>query len=198
MTVKQKYCYLEPNFPKNIFIAFVFLKVDDKTLLYPLFETFSDLKKLGKTLKKLKNGIEKKNPDTNAYGGLVVTLAYDHSFPLKKEYWEPSENPNSNKDIRMMAFLEMLKGPYPFFWVLITPQSFDDKTKAWKFTSWLPIRITSSDEHVEALIKSSDQSVEEKAKSIAMYSVIKVQGFDIQNGKLVEPKDTSPIGEANC
>jgi len=193
-----KYCCLEPPFPKNIFIAFVFLKVDDKTLLYPLFETFSDLKKLGKTLKKLKNGIEKKNPDTNAYGGLVVTLEHDHNFPLKKEYWEPSENPNSNKDIRMMAFIEMLKGPQSFYRVLITPQSYDEKTKGWKMTSWLPIRITSTDEQIEALIKSSDQSVEYKAKSIAMYSVIKVQGYDIENGKLVEPKDTNPIGEANC
>jgi hypothetical protein len=107
----------------------VFLKFDDKTLLYPLFETFSELKKLGATLKKLKKGIEKKNKDTNTYGGLIVELEYSHNFPLKKEYWEPSENPNSNKDIRMMAFLEMLKGPYYIFWMLITPQSLTIKQK---------------------------------------------------------------------
>ena len=198
MTSAKRFCYLEPDFPKNIYIALVFLKLDDSTVLYPLFETFSDIKKLSTTLKKLKRHIEKRNPDTDAYGGFVVTLEYDHSFPLKKEYWEPSENPNSNKDIRMMAFIEMLKGPYSFFWVLITPQSYDEKTKSWKMTSWLPIRITSTYEQIEALIKSSDQSVEEKAKSIAMYSVIKVQGYGIENGKLVEPKDTNPIGEANC
>lgn len=198
MKNNKRYCYLEPVFPKNIFIAFVFLKLGDNTVLYPLFETFSNLKKLGTTLKTLKREIEKKNPDTDAYGGLVVTLEYDHNFPLKKEYWEPSKNPNYNKDIRMMAFLEMLKGPYPFFWVLITPQSFDDKTKTWKLTSWLPVRITSTDEQIETLIKSSDQSVEEKAKSIGIYSVVKVQGFDIEKGKLVEPKDINPIGEANC
>jgi len=198
MTNNKRFCYLEPDYPQNIYIAFVFLKVDENTVLYPLFETFSELKTLGKTLKKLKNGIEKKNPDTNAYGGLVVTLAYDHNFPLKKEYWEPSENPNSNKDIRMMAFIEMLKGPQSFYRVLITPQSYDEKMKSWKMTSWLPIRITSTDEQIEALIKSSDQSVEYKAKSIAMYSVIKVQGYDIENGKLVEPKDACHIGEANC
>lgn len=194
----KKYCYLEPNFPKNIFIAFVFLRFEEKTLLYPLFETFSDLKKLGSTLKILKKGIEKKNEGTEAYGGLVVTLEHDHDFPLKKEYWNPSENINANKDIRMMAFIDMLKGPYSFFRVIITPQSYEAKTKSWKLTNWLPIRVTSTDEQIEALIKSSDQSVEEKAKSVAMYSVVKVQGFDIENGKLVEPKDTNPIGEANC
>lgn len=198
MTRNKKFCYLEPNFPKNIFIAFVFLKLDANTVLYPLFETFSDLKKLGATLKKLKKEIEKKNKDTNAYGGLVVTLEYDHNFPLKKEYWEPSENLNSNKDIRMMAFLEMLKGPQSFFWVLITPQSYDDKTKIWKLTSWLPIRITSTDKNIESLIKSSDQSVEEKAMSIGMYSVIKVQGYDIEEGKLVKPKESFETMEANC
>jgi len=194
----KKYCYLKPNFPKHIFIAFVFLKVDDKTLLYPLFETFSELKKLGATLKKLKKEIEKKNNDTNAYGGLVVELEYSHDFPLKKEYWEPSENPNSNKDIRMTAFIELLKGPYQFFWVLITPQSYDNKTKIWKMTSWLPVRITSTDEQIESLIKSSDQSVENKAKSIGMYTVVKVQGFDINEETLVEPKNDSGLQEANC
>lgn len=198
MKNNKKYCYLEPVFPKNIFIAFVFLKLAANTVLYPLFETFSNLKKLGTTLKKLKREIEKKNPDADAYGGLVVTLEYDHNFPLKKEYWDPSDNPNSNKDIRMMAFLEMLKGPYPFFWVLITPQSCDDKTKTWKLTSWLPVRITSSDEQIEALIKSSDQSVEEKAKSIGMYSVVKVQGFDIEEGKLVNPKSENINQAADC
>lgn len=194
----KKYCYLKPNFPKHILIAFVFLKFDDKTLLYPLFETFSELKKLGATLKKLKKGIEKKNKDTNTYGGLIVELEYSHNFPLKKEYWEPSENPNSNKDIRMMAFLEMLKGPYSFFWMLITPQSFDYKTKTWKMTSWLPIRITSTDKQIEALIKSSDQSVDEKANNVGMYSIIKVQGFDIEEGKLVKPKSDFETPVANC
>lgn len=198
MTGKIRYCYLEPDFPKRIYIACVFLKIDKGTLLYPLFETFVDMKKLRTALRKLKKGIEKKDKDTNAYGGLVVTIEYNHNFPLKKEYWEPSDNPNSNKDIRMMAFLEMLKGPTSFYWTLITPQSYDVKTKTWRLTSWIPIRITSTDEQIEALIKSSDQSVSEKAKYIGIYSVVKVQGFDIDEGKLVEPKDTRPVGEANC
>lgn len=198
MTGKIRYCYLEPDFPKRIYIACVFLKIDKGTLLYPMFETFVDMKKLRTALRKLKKGIEKKDEDTNAYGGLVVTIEYDHNFHLKKEYWEPSENPNLNKDIRMTAFLEMLKGPTSFYWTLITPQSYDVKTKSWRLTSWLPIRITSTDEQIEALIKSSDQSVSEKAKYIGIYSVAKVQGFDIDEGKLVDPKDTSPVGEANC
>jgi len=194
----KRFCYLEPDYPQNIYIAFVFLKLGENTVLYPLFETFSDLKKLGATLKKLKRVIEKKNPDADAYGGLVVTLRHDHKFPLKKEYWQPSENPNSNKDIRMTAFLEMLKGPQSFFWVIITPQNYDNKTKTWKLTSWIPIRITTTDEQIETLIKSSDQSVEEKAKNIGMYSVVKVQGFDIEEGKLVEPRTESVSREADC
>lgn len=198
MTNTKKFCYLEPDFPKNIFIALVFLKLDDNTVLYPLFETFSDIKKLSATLKKLKRHIEKRNPDTDAYGGLVVTLEYDHSFPLKKEYWDPSENLNSNKDIRMMAFLEMLKGPHSFFWVIITPQSYDGKTKTWRLTNWLPIRITTTDKQIEALIMSSDQSVEEKARDIGLYSILKVQGFDIEEGKLVEPKAENISREADC
>lgn len=194
----KKYCYLNPDFPKNILIAFVFLKFDNKTLLHPLFETFSEMKKLSVALKKLKKGIEKKDKDINAYGGLVVELEYHHSFPLKKEYWETSENANSNNNIRMMAFLEMLKGPHSFFWVIITPQSYDNKTKSWNLTSWVPIRITSTDAQIEALIKSSDQSVDEKAKSIGIYTVIKVQGFDIEEGKLVEPSSEKISFEANC
>jgi hypothetical protein len=55
-------------------------------------------------------------------------------------------------------------------------------------TSWLPIRITSTDKQIEALIKSSDQSVDEKANTVGMYSIIKVQGFDIEEGKLVKPR----------
>lgn len=198
MSRTKKYCYLDPEFPKRIYISLTFLKIDDKTLLYPLFETFLDLKKLITAQKKLKRSIEKKNEDTNAYGGLVVELEYNHNFPLKKEYWEPSENPNSNKDIRMMAFIEMLKGPYQFFWVLITPQSYDNKTKTWKMTSWLPIRITTTDKQIKALIKSSDQSVDEKAKNIGMYSVVKVQGFDIEEGKLIEPKNDNETPVSNC
>lgn len=123
----------------------------------------------------------------------VVTLVL-----LGLEYWEPSENPNTNKDIRMMAFLEMLKGHYQFFWVLITPQFFDDKTKNWKLTSWIPIRITSTDQQIEALIKSSDQSVEEKAKSIGIYTVIKVRGYVIEEGKLIKTKEGFVTMEVNC
>jgi len=194
----KKFCYLKPDFPKNIFIALIFLKSADKSLIYPLFETFSDLKKLKTTIKKLKHGLEKKNLDTVAYAGIVVTLEYHHSFPLKKEYWEISDIPNLNQDIRMTAFLEMFKGPYQFFWVAITPQSYDNKTKKWSLTNWLPIRITSTDEQIESLIKSSDQSVDESAKSIGMYSVVNVQGLDINSGKLNQPEDTSSIKEANC
>lgn len=194
----KRYCYKEPNFPKNIFIALIFLKNSDNSLIYPLFETFSDLKKIKTTTKKLKHGLEKKDKDTLAYGGLVATLEYHHNFPLKKEFWEISDNPNLNRDIRMMAFLELFKGPYQFFWVAITPQSYDNKTKKWRLTNWLPIRITSTDAQIDALIKSSDQSVDDRAKSIGMYSVVKVQGLNLETGELYEPNDTSPIKEANC
>ena len=98
----------------------------------------------------------------------------------------------------MMAFLELFKGPYQFFWVAITPQSYDNKTKKWKLTNWLPIRITSTNDQIEALIKSSDQSVDEKAKSIGMYSVVNVQGLNLETGELYEPKNTSPIKDADC
>lgn len=194
----KKFCFREPDFPKNIFIALIFLKSADKSLVYPLFETFSDLKKLITAIRKLKKGLEKKNLDTIAYGGIVVTLEYHHSFPLKKEFWEMSDTPNLNQDIRMTAFLEMFRGPYQFSWVAITPQSYDKKTKNWRLTSWLPIRITSTDEQIEALIKSSDQSVDESAKSIGMYSVINVQGLDIETGKLNQPEDNNPIKAADC
>lgn len=193
----KKFCYLDPEFPKNIFIALIFLKSADRSLIYPLFETFSNLNKLKSTIKKLKHGLEKNNEDTVAYGGIVVTLEYHHNFPLKKEYWEISDNPNLNRDIRMEAFIELFKGPYQFFWVAITPQSYYSKTKKWSLSNWLPIRITSTDDQIEALIKSSDQSVDDCAKSIGLYSVLNVQGLDIESGKLNQPQGTSNP-EASC
>ena len=45
---------------------------------------------------------------------------------------------------------------------------------------------------------SSDQSVEEKARNVGIYSILKVQGFDIEEGKLVEPKAENISWEADC
>ena len=193
-----KYCYIEPDFPKKIYIALAFIKTKESALLYPLFEIFYDLKKLSAKMKKLKKKVEKKNEDTDVYGGMVLTLKYHHNFPLKKEYWQVPHSPNLNKDIRTMAFLEMFKDAYQFYWVLITPVFFDIKTKTWKFTSWLPVLITSTDKQIGALIKSSDQSVDYKAKSIGLYSVVKMQGLTIESGKLNEPNERVGVFEANC
>ncbi|MBP9817597.1 hypothetical protein KBC75_02445 [Candidatus Shapirobacteria bacterium] len=194
----KKFCSLTPTFPQNMFIVLLFIKSGKNTLAYPLFETFSDYQKINKTTKKLKRQLEKRNEDTTVYAGLVATLEYHHSFPLKKEYWDVSETKNLNKDIRMMAFLKLFNDPHQFFWVAITPQSFNNKTQKWRLTNWLPIKITSTDEQIEALIKTSDQSVDEQAKSIGLYSVVNIQGLNIDTGQLFQPKTSVITKEPDC
>lgn len=194
----KKFCYIDVNFPKDILIAFAFFRVDGKSLIYPLYETFFDLKKISKSLKVIKKKIEGNNKGVDVFAGLVVKLEYDHSFPLKKEYWDVSQNPNLNINTRVPAFLKMLNGPQPFFWVVLTPALYGKKTKTWELSNWLPIRITSTDEQIEGLIKSSDQFVDSRSKSIGMYSVVKIQGFDFEKGELAKPSDEIDLPEANC
>lgn len=181
-----------------MFIVMVFIESGGNSLGYPMFETFSNFKKIRWSTKKIKQQLEKAHEDTVVYGGLVATLEFNHSFPLRPDFWDPSDASNLNRDIRMMAFLDMFKGPRQFYWVAITPQSYDDKTKKWQFTNWLPLKISSTDQQIEALIKSSDQYVLPKANSIGLYTVVSIQGLDIETGELFEPKSTDPATQANC
>jgi|GEM_PF-5941789 len=196
MTAKR-YCYLDPPFPKNMYVTLAFFREEGLGLLYPLLETFASLKALTKGLRKLKRGIKKKR-DADIYGALVVYLEYDHSFPMKREYWDTPTTATLNPDTRTNAYMEMLKGAHPFYWVLITPQGYIAKTKSWVFTNWLPILISSTDKQIRALLKASNQAIEIKSKSIGMYKVMHVQGFDIEEGELIEPKQEDKPTEANC
>lgn len=196
--MNKKFCYLNPPFRRNLYIALVFTKTkDDFNLLYPMTETYNNIKELAKDVKIFRKEL-KTNSKATLYGTVVVSLKLHKKFLNKEEYWTSTKEPDINKNLRINSYLEMMKGIHAFYQVLIVPRQYNDKTKVWTFTNWMPISIASTDEQIDSLIKLSDQPVDIRAKYTGIYLIKEVKGFDIDTAKFIEPKQENINFESNC
>lgn len=196
----KKFCYREPNFPKEAYLALLFMSAtdgDELRFLYPMMPLYPNLEMLRTKIQHFKRSLDRKKKLT-VYGVIAIKINLTKKYPLRKDHWANPQPDMFEKDYRLTKYREMMADMPQLYSILVLPCNYESKTKEFGFINWIPILITSSDEKIDNLIKVSDQPVDESSKSMGIYSVEYTKGFDLETGKLIEPKNESNLQEANC
>jgi len=196
----KRFCHREPDFPNEAYLALLFMSAtddDELRFLYPMMPLYPSLAMLRTKIKHFKNRLGKRGKLT-VYGVIAVKIILSKKYPLRKEHWANPQGELFEKDYRMTKFREMMADMPQLYSVIVLPSHYDTKTKKWNYINWIPILLTTSDEKIDNLIKASDQSVDESANNMGIYSIEFTKGFDLDTGKLVEPKSDNIKIEADC
>jgi len=196
----KKYCYREPDFPAEGYVALVFVTETEEgklRFLYPMMPLFPSLAVLRTNVKHLKKQLGRAKK-MSVYGLIVAKVNLTKKFPLRKEHSASPQPDLFEKEYRILRYQEMMKNMPQLYSVIVLPCNYEVKLKEWTYVNWIPMLMTTSDEKIDNLIKMSDQPVDESAKSIGIYSVEYTRGFDLKTGKLIYPENTGSSKEADC
>lgn len=201
MTSKtKKFCYREPDFPNEAYLALLFMSATDKDelrFLYPMMPLYPSLTMLQTKIRHFKKKLEKRKKLT-VYGVIAVKINLTKKYPLRKEHWANPQGELFEKDYRTTKFRNMMTDIPQLYSVIVLPNDYDIKTKKWSYINWIPILMTTGDEKIDNLIKMSDQGVDESAKNMGIYSIEYTKGFDLETGEIIEPESKTPLKESNC
>lgn len=187
---KIKYCYREVEFVKEGYIAVVFVKAinGNEEFTNPMQMVYTNLKELGKDVKKLKKDLKNQKKDPiDIYGALVIKIKFHRTSPLRKEFWQTESDIKLDNMYRIKQYFKMLKNFGKLYQIMIMPHHFDIEKKVWTLTNWLPVLSTITDEELGKIaIMSTTTQVDVSAKSMALYSIEWIKGYDIVLGELIE------------
>lgn len=187
---KIKYCYREVGFIKEGYIASVFVKAinGDEEFVNPMLAVYKNLKELGKDLKNLKKDLKNQKKDPiDIYGALVIKIKFHRTSPLRKEFWQTESDIKLDNMYRIKQYFKMLKNFGKLYQIMVMPHHYDIEKKAWTLTNWLPVLSTITDEELGKIaIMSTTTQVDVSAKSMALYSIEWIKGYDIVLGELIE------------
>ena len=192
-----KLCYREPDFPKEAYVSTVILlsKSGDK-FLYPMTSLFTTLNILRLETNDFKKKLAKRK--IKVHGVITIKIKFNKTYPLRKEHWTCPKDSLLDNNFRINQFMEMAGNVPQLYQIIVLPSDYLTKTKEWKFVNWIPILVSLDNKKIDDLIRASDQGVDESAKSMGLYSVEKVRGFDLDTGKFIKPSKEVKIHGADC
>lgn len=195
----EKFCYRTPTFPKTGYLCVTFVvNQDNINLIYPLETFYHTIPDLIAGLRKLHDHISK-TINGRVLGCIIFHLKFDHSFPLKKEFWtSPGNFVPFEFGHKIRRYNNFLDQPFELFHLAVVPHDYQSKTKTWNFACWLPLLLTTSTADVEALIRGSDQYVNPTADTMAFYSITRSQGYDFETGEFTNPDNSTVRSPVEC
>lgn len=194
--MKNQFCYREPNFPETIYLSvFIITGKDDIRFIYPMKEIALDLKSVQKEAKGFNQQLSKiKDASAKILGVIVIKIKLKRKSPLTKEDWtEMKKDFLIDEALRKKEFSKMMAGVYQFYNVIILPRHYDTKTKQWQFTNWLPVTSNTDDEKLHQIARSSEEQVDISAKSVGVYSIEFIKGFNMKTGKFFKTKNSDEL-----
>lgn len=92
----------------------------------------------------------------------------------------------------------MMSNTPMLYQIIVSPRSYDIKKKCWTLANWIPVSVTIDAQKLEYLLTTSNFNFDESAKSIGLYSVEFMKGFDIDSGKFLKPNPKANQQEPDC
>lgn len=196
----KRYCYREPDWPDTAYVGIMFVGgVEGLRFIQVLIEIYPTVKSLQNKIKKIKKDLLKlKEGPIYVSGVVIIKINFKKRFPLKTEYWNSSEIVPTNDMFRSKEYMKMMNNVYQFYNIMVLPAHYDVKKKEWNYINWIPILVTADDKKLEELSMISDQPVDSTAKSIGIYSIEFVRGFDLDTCEFVKSQKEVDLEEANC
>jgi len=194
MKTKKRYCYLEPDFPRSAFVVIVFF-VGKNTAVFPLHQTVTSQDDAARYVKEIYDHMKSKSPDIDIPELCsLIPITFHTLIPLKREYWQ-HPTLKYTYDQRDSLFLKLMDNP-TLHQLLVTPAYYNSKKKIWEFTASLPLPYNASPKIIEQFMFQSDQAVDARAKSAAIYSVGEPKRYNWKENEVME-FDNKDIDERN-
>lgn len=163
----KKYNYIEPNFPEIVTLLILFVYEDGKAQnIIPFSGVYENYKDATRIVKSIVKEAKKEDKIIGEYG-ILLKLKFAAKIPLLKKYWA---NPSVSYEPwdRVHHFVNILKNP-SFYQILIVPRWINEKGEQF-LEATIPLKPEDA-VSIERFMLSSDQVVDIKAKSAAMYSI---------------------------
>lgn len=180
----KKYCYLDPKFPKEAFLLYIFLfhKVQEKPIgLIPFDGIYKSPDEAADAVPPV---VEKAAMDTSYIhpDGVLVPIRFHSHYPLRKEFWVEPTMKYEGFD-RSLLFMPVIRSP-ELYHVLVVPQFI--KGKKTIFNPALPLKNINDTKTIENFMLTSDLVVDGRAKYAAIYSLGKSLRFNWETRKISE------------
>ncbi len=116
----KKYCYLEPEFPKNAFVMLLFIMKEDQVIgAYPLISIFQDIDEAMIEIQAHVRAVSEQEQYYVEEEAVFIPVEFDTFIPLKHAYWKKPSEHYDGVD-RMRLFQRVAINP-AFFTLLVTP-----------------------------------------------------------------------------
>ena len=175
-----KFCYLEPPYPEETLLTYIFIKglVNEQERYITSVQNIvsSSIDESIKFAKETLNDYYKKIhlPWDEASDNLIcIPLFFDRKYPLKKEYWTDGPEVNETNErmesyLKRWSFNQALYDP-ELYEVIIAPYGHDKKKKIWNYLCLFSVYKSFSDQTINNLFIASHEPVFYQAKSAGIY-----------------------------
>lgn len=170
--LKNRNCYLTPDFPKEALMVSVFFT----SKIIPLMSTplttvainingvIASIKEFTESAKISKNENAKEILDVFDIA-MITPIIFQNLYPLKKEFWTGKKDPSLTD--RIFAFVPVLN-KLQFYRLMVVPFGF--AKKKWEFIAYYPFNLFDGNQEVEKYLYGSDHIIDKRAKYVAFYS----------------------------
>lgn len=193
-----EYCSLEPVFPKEAYILFLFVLHKDQAIgLVPLDGIYETVEEAADATHDVLQQLGETEHITVPEECLLVPITLHSLFPMKRGYWS-KPTLSYDQQLRVKAFSNVADCP-SLYNLLVTPYLYDEMNDIWHLNATIPLV---GDEHtniIERFMKNSDQIVEPRAKYSAVYSLGDKLQFNWQTKevKSIDQCDDELLGNIN-
>ncbi|MFA6518600.1 MAG: hypothetical protein WCV93_03015 [Candidatus Shapirobacteria bacterium] len=177
----KKYCYLEPEFPDEGFLALVLVvNKEEKKLLTPMKPLFGSTQEAINYVTAQEKAIKKIGYEI--LGTVLYGLKLKNKVPLIRDYWEKGEGKIGEVEASR-AFMKFMKNPR-LYQVLVVPREKG-------FVVAYPFYVSDDTKIVEDFMYLSKEVVDMRAKNAMMYTIETSFGVNWEDKKLRENKMVS-------
>lgn len=168
----NKYCDIDPKFPKIAWFGFIFKKYKDQVLMVPI-------KKLHLTKKEgldyLKLVAKKVKYKDDEWDSMVIKIKLVKKIRNKREYWtREKELIKIDPFVEMMSYVDVVK--HSDLYRILVVGVYRDKKNNWEWGATMRFLKSDNNKTVETYMYKSKEPVSERAKYSALYEVMKIIG----------------------
>ncbi len=193
------YCSLEPVFPDQGHIVFLFVLHEGQEIgLVPLDGIYETTEVATRAINTVLSQLSETKNITVAEESLIIPINKKDLFHMQRSYWT-TPSFTYDQQTRIRAFTPVAHYP-EMYSLLVTPHLYDDATGIWHLHATLPFLAKDDAKIViEQFMLSSDQIVEPRAKHSAIYALGEKMQFNWRTGhtKLIEQSITKGLGITN-
>jgi len=170
--IDEKYCYLEPDFPRTLYLI---ISISHDTVIENITDYFYPSYSLAVTLddpyyqiKSLEKAMQDAGDFVLSDLCLLVPLTYRSKFKLRREFWE-SDLPEQ-KISQAQKFNSVMEAveKYQLYKLLVTASTWNDQ---WIFIAGFSFYFDTPEKTIERFMLTSNLNVDERIKYCSFYTL---------------------------